>query len=106
MSREYCPSMPLPVPPDYIKNLSKISEMATKGVLPPPLKMILEARYPLLVQQQPSPTLPPRKIPPSLSPLPCAEPESLGNDQIERKQNHLKAQMDDDIAGKHKDKWG
>ena len=29
---EYCPRMPLHVPPDYIKNLDKRSEMAKKGI--------------------------------------------------------------------------
>ena len=83
--------MSLAVPPDYVENLNKRSEMTRKGILPPPLKMILKTPYPLPVHQQPPPTSPPLEIPPSPSPLPCAEPESFRNDQIEKKENYLEA---------------
>ena len=56
---EYCPPMPLPFPLDYIKNLNKRSEMARKGILPSPLKMILKTCYLLPVQKQPPPVSPP-----------------------------------------------
>ena len=47
---EYYPPLPLPVLPDYIKNLKKISELARKGILPHPPKIVLETNHPLLVQ--------------------------------------------------------
>ena len=53
---EHCPLMPLPIPPDYVHNLERKSKMATKGILPPPLKMILNTYYQLPPQPpQPSP---------------------------------------------------
>ena len=86
--------MPLPVSPYYVKNLDKTSEMVGKDILPPPLNINLKKRYPLSVQQQPPLTSPPSEILPSPSPLPCAEPESLGNDQTESKENSLEASAD------------
>ena len=37
IAEEHCPPMPLPIPPDYVHNLER-SEMAVKGILPPPLR--------------------------------------------------------------------
>ena len=56
--------------------------MVRKALLPPPLKITLRTRYPLPLEQQPQPVLLLSDIPPYPQPLPCAEPESLGNDQI------------------------
>ena len=54
--------------------------MEKKGILPPTLKMILKTYYPLPVSQPP---LPPqdKKTPSYPPPLPCTEPDSLGDDQ-------------------------
>ena len=65
--------------------------MARKGILPLSLRMILTIHYPLLVQQQPPPVSPPSDILLYPTPLPCIEPESLGNDQIKSKHNSLEA---------------
>ena len=54
--KEHCPTIPLPIPPDYVHNLGRRSKMAIKGILPPPLKMILNTYYPL-------PSQPPRPSP-------------------------------------------
>ena len=43
------PPMTLPVPPDCIEDLEKISKMARKGILPSPLRMVSKIRYPLPV---------------------------------------------------------
>ena len=51
---EYCPTMPLPVPPNHAKNLIKRWETAKNK--------ILKTRYP----------------------LPCSESKSSGDEQIER----------------------
>ena len=90
--------------------------MAKEGILPPLINMSLKTRYPLPVRQQPPLVLPPSDIPPCPSSLPCAEPESLGNSQIER--DSLEALADgqeeerrkiplaarpDDILGKHQE---
>ena len=58
--REYCPSMPLPVPPNYNGNLGKRAHMGAKGVLPPTFKMILETYYPLLIPHHQPPQTPPQ----------------------------------------------
>ena len=55
---EYCPPMPLLIYPDYADNLGRRSKMATKVILPSPLKMILNTYYPL-----PSPSQPRRPSP-------------------------------------------
>ena len=81
-SKEYCPRYPLLISPDYVKHLVKRCEIARKGLLPPPLKIALKTRYPLPLEQWPQPVLLPSDIPSYPQPLPCAEPESLGNDQI------------------------
>ena len=47
---EYCPPIHLPVSPKYTKNLGKRMKMTRNGRLCP-LKMILNTRYPLPVQQ-------------------------------------------------------
>ena len=91
--------------------------MARKGLLPPPLKINLKTRYPLPLEQQPQPVLLPSDIPPYPQSLPCAEPESLGNDQIrsdylevlaadqgeERWEIPLAARPDD-MVGKHRER--
>ena len=56
--------------------------MATKGILPPTLEIIVKKYYPLPVRQ--SSVLPHPEIPSCSSPLPCTELESLGDDQTER----------------------
>ena len=98
---EYYPPIPLPVPPDYFKNLSKRAEMAEETIPPPTLNIVLKIHDPLLVKNQPL-------IPPSLdipllspSPLPSAEPELLGDDQIETEQAFL-ARADDGTGEKGK----
>ena len=55
--------MPLPnIPPDYAKNMMIIWEMTIKSIFPhTTIKIILKSRYP----------------------LPCAKPESSGDDKIE-----------------------
>ena len=63
---EYCPSVLLLIPPDYADNLGRRSKMAIKGILPPPLKIILNIYYPLRSPPQlprPSPqcAAPPRR---------------------------------------------
>ena len=63
-------SMPLLISPEYASNLIERWKMARKGILPPTTKMILKTRYP----------------------LPCAELESLGDDQVET--HSLKALAD------------
>ena len=66
-----CPPMPLPIPPDYVQTLERRSKMAIKGILPPPLKMILSMYYPLLPQPpRPSPQcdVPSRRPPVQQSP--------------------------------------
>ena len=61
---EYCPPMPLPIPPDYAHNLGMRSKMAITDTLPPPLNMILNT-YHLLPSQPPRPSpqcdAPPRR---------------------------------------------
>ena len=55
--------------------------MAKEGILPPTLKITLKKYYPLTIHQ---PLVPPRpELPTYLSPLPCTEPESSGDDQTE-----------------------
>ena len=98
--KKYYPPMPLPVPPDYHKKLYKKGQMTVNSISPSTLKMILKTHYPLPVKQQPL-ISPPLDIPPSPSPLPSAEPGSLGDDQINGKENSLKARVDNDMAGKH-----
>ena len=61
------------------------------GILPSTLKIVLKTRYPL-PQQQPGPVSPPLGVQPYSSPLPCAEPESSGDDEIES--GNLKALAD------------
>ena len=53
--------MPLPISPGYAKNLTGMWKMARKGILPPTFKEILKTPYP----------------------LPCSQPESSGDNQIE-----------------------
>ena len=65
-----------------IKKMPKIGKMVVTGILPPTLKMIPKIHYPLPTRQQ-APIPPPSDIPLSPSPLPSAEPEWLGDDQIE-----------------------
>ena len=48
---EEYPLRPLPIPPDYIDNLQRRLEKAINGILPPTLKMILKAYYPLPARQ-------------------------------------------------------
>ena len=79
--KEYCPPMPVPIPPDYAKILMRKWEMAKKSILPHALKMTLKTYYPLPVHQPPVP--PPPEILPCSSPLPCNEPESSGDDQTD-----------------------
>ena len=57
--------------------------MAAKGISPPTLNMILKTRYPLPAQHKPQPVSSLSEVQPCPSPFPCAESESLGNDQIE-----------------------
>ena len=64
ISEEYCPPMLLPIPSDYADTLERISKMAIKGVLPLPLKMILNTYYPLPSQPQPPRPLPQCDAPP------------------------------------------
>ena len=54
---ENCPPMPLILPNGHT-SLCKKAEVAAKGILPPPLKMVLKTHYPLRVKQQPQ-TSPP-----------------------------------------------
>ena len=74
--------------------------MAAKGILPPSLK-VFKTHYQLPVKQQP-PLPPSPDIPPSPSQLPSAEPESLGEDQIETEEKIIEARADD--TGEKKDK--
>ena len=80
---EDCPPMPLPVAPGYAKNLARRSEMAQKAMLPPTLKMVLKTYYPLPVHQSSMHPQHPEISSCSQSPLPCTEPESLGDDQTD-----------------------
>ena len=73
--------------------------MAVNGTLPPALRMIVKIHYPLPVKHRP-PVSPSSDIPPSPLPLPSTEPESLGDDQIER-EHSLKARTDDTMTGKN-----
>ena len=91
----------LPIPLDYIKQLCKIAEMAAKCILPPTLKIILNIHYPLPVEQK-SPIPLSSVIPLSTSPLPCAEPELLGDDQFESEEFFLEARADDTTEKKGK----
>ena len=68
--------------------------MGEKDTLPPLYKIILMTHYPLPVEQQP-PIPPSSGTLPSPSPLPKAEPESLGDDQIETEETFLEAQASD-----------
>ena len=80
---EYCPWMPLPVPPAYINKTVERAEMAETGILSPTLTMIPKILYPLPDKQHPS--IPPLSdIPPSSPlPLPSAAPASFaGGDLI------------------------
>ena len=87
---EYCPPRPLTIPSNYQNKLCRKTEMTAKGTLPPPLKVILKTYYPLAGEQQP-PAPPPLDIPPSPLQLSSAEPESLGDDQIESEEKSFKA---------------
>ena len=64
IQEEYCLPMPLPIPPGYAHNLWRRSKMSIKGILSPPLSMILNTYYPLPPQPpRPSPQCdaPPRR---------------------------------------------
>ena len=63
--------------------------MAAKGILTPTLKIIIKTHYPRLPAKQQSPSSSPSDIPPSPSPLLSAEPESLGDNQIESEKYSL-----------------
>ena len=78
---DYCSHMPLPIPPDYAKNLIRRWEMEKKGISPPTLKVPFKYYYPLPVHH---PLVPPRpEIQTCSSSLPCTEPELSGDDQTE-----------------------
>ena len=70
---ERWPPMPLPISPDYVQNLGRRAKMAIKGVLPTPLKMMLNTHYPLRSQPlRPSPQcdVPSQRPPAQQSPPP------------------------------------
>ena len=75
--------------------------MAAKRILPLTLKIVLNIHYPLPVQQK-SPIPLSSDIPLSTSPLPYAEPELLGDDQIESEDFFLEARADDTTEKKGK----
>ena len=49
---DYLP-MPLPIPPDYVKNVERRVEIAKKDTLPPSDKMVLKKHFPLPARQTP-----------------------------------------------------
>ena len=111
---EYCPPRPLQVFSGYHTKLVTRAKMAVRGILPPPLKMILKKHFPLPVRQ--SPVLPHPEIPSCSSSLPCTEPESSGVDQTEshsfgvpvdgpkEEQSGISlAREPNDMTGKHRD---
>ena len=68
--------------------------MAAKSILSPTLTTILQTHYPLPVQHQP-PISSASDISPSPSPLPSAEPDFLGDDQMESEKKSLEILADD-----------
>ena len=80
---EDCPLMPLPIAPEYAKKNGRRSKMVHKGILSPTLKMIFTPYYPLPARQSPIHLQHPEIPSCSKSPMPCTEPESLGDDQTE-----------------------
>ena len=112
--------MPLPIPSDYAKNLIRKWEMARKGILPPTFKMIIKKYCPLPdrppARQSPVHLQHPEILSCSQSPMPCTEPESLGDDQTDsaslgaqadgRNEEQLETSLvvqPDDMTGKHRD---
>ena len=65
--------------------------------IPPPQKMFLQTHLPLPIHE--SQSHPSSNIPPSRSPLPSAELESLGDDQIEN-EDALEAKTDVKTGGR------
>ena len=66
--------------------------MALKDIFPPPLRVIMQTHYPLLVHQQPQSPLP--EFPTSSLPSPCAKPEFSGENRVDQKVISLKAKDD------------
>ena len=71
--------------------------MAKSDILPSTLNMNIKKYYSLPVHQ--TPILPSSEIPPCSSPMPCTEPESSGDDQIES--DSLGEQVD----GQEEERW-
>ena len=110
------PPRPLPISPGYSEKLDRRSRKEIKGIIPPTLKMILKAYYPLSLRQAPVHSQQ-QKIQPCLpSLMPGTKPESFRDDQTRsssfeaqadgRKEEQLEASLEvqvDDVTGKHRD---
>ena len=83
LSRRVMSTNAFPSPPGHNMNLGKRVKIATKGILPPTLKINLKKYYPPPVRQ--TPVLPQHQEIPSYSqsPMPCTESESLRDDPTE-----------------------
>ena len=117
LPREVLPTyMPLPIPSDYAKNMIMRWEMVRKGIPTPTFKMILKTYHPLPARQSPVHLQHPEFLSCLQSPMPCTEPESLGDDETKtaslgaqadrRKKEQLETSLSvqlDDMTGNHRD---